>query len=178
MGACVIAACTLLNRASDDRHRVVLAADDAMDHHIVRGDEVRIHRHHPVQASEFGAVCEAVTAKSAAAARRSGGVGQPRPLRWRPWRQPAAISREAAASQHVARGAAGRCISWVAARCSSWVVGSRAAGSRAAAGSKAAAGRMAAAGRAAAGRAAAAARGSERWTDALSALSHCSPRRL
>lgn len=68
MGACVIAACTLLNRASDDRHRVVLAADDAMDHRIVRGDEeVRIHRHHPVQASEFGAVCEAVTAKSAAA---------------------------------------------------------------------------------------------------------------
>ena len=38
MGACVIAACTLLNRASDDRHRLVpvntdlfIAADDAME---------------------------------------------------------------------------------------------------------------------------------------------------
>lgn len=82
MGACVIAACTLLNRASDDSHRVdpgntelFIAADDAMEDEgmleaMLMDDEgdgapplPQLHS----KAIEFGALCEAVTVKSAAA---------------------------------------------------------------------------------------------------------------
>jgi hypothetical protein len=82
MGACVIAACTLLNRASDDSHRVVpanpdlfIAADDAMEDEGMLeamlmdddGDGAPPPPQAHGKAREFGAVCEAVTAKSAAA---------------------------------------------------------------------------------------------------------------
>ena len=129
MGACVIAACILLNRASDDVRRVwpvnsdlFIAADATVDDEGMleamcledTGDGAPLPPQGLNSASEFGALCEDVAAKSAAA------VGLSWPLSecgleaaeiWRSWatqtaslapacQQPAAISRDLAAVSH------------------------------------------------------------------------------
>ena len=117
MGACVIAACTLLNRASDDRHRVVpvntdlfIAADDAIEDEGMleamlmddEGDGAPPPLAHS-KAREFGAVCEAVTAKSAAAVGLSCAFNAAEI--WRRWAtQTASLAPVETASGHQPRG--------------------------------------------------------------------------